>query len=141
MRHGDKVAKLGRRTPHRKAMLGNLVASLLENEVVRTTDVRAKEVRRVAEHIISFGKRQDLHSRRQVLRVVPNKRVVAKVFSELADRYRGRSGGYTRVVKLGPRRGDGAEMSLIELVDRQSSGSGSGSAKSKAPASAEKAEE
>jgi large subunit ribosomal protein L17 len=122
MRHGKKVAKLGRRTPHRKAMLANLVASLLDNEVINTTDVRAKELRRFAEHMISFGKRQDLNSRRQVLRMVPDKRVVAKVFGELAERYRSRNGGYTRIVKVGPRRGDGAEMSLIELVDRPERG-------------------
>lgn len=103
-------------------MLNNLVASLLEHEVIHTTDVRAKEVRRVAEHLITFGKRQDLHARRQVLRSVPNKRVVAKLFGELAERYRTRNGGYTRAVKLGPRRGDGAEMSLVELVDRAGGG-------------------
>ena len=122
MRHGKKVAKLGRRTPHRKAMVANLVTSLLDNEVIRTTDVRAKELRRTAEHMISFGKRQDLGSRRQVLREIANKRVVAKVFGELADRYRSRNGGYTRIVKIGPRRGDGAEMSLVELVDRPERG-------------------
>jgi len=126
MRHGKRVAKLGRSTSHRKAMLANLVTSLLENESLRTTDVRAKELRRVADHMISFAKRNDLHARRQVLRVIPNKQVVGKLFTELADRYKGRNGGYTRIVKIGPRRGDGALMSQVELVDRSGDGESAG---------------
>ena len=118
MRHGKKVAKLGRTSPHRKAMLANMVTSLFENEIIRTTDVRAKELRRTAEHLITFAKRNDLHARRQALRVIADKKVVGKLFDELADRYRSRNGGYTRIVKVGPRRGDGALMSIIELVDR-----------------------
>jgi large subunit ribosomal protein L17 len=118
MRHGKKVAKLGRTSAHRKAMLANMVSSLLDNEIIRTTDVKAKELRRTADHMITFAKRNDLHARRQVLRTIPDKRIVSKLFDELADRYKGRSGGYTRIVKVGPRRGDGALMSMIELVDR-----------------------
>ncbi|MEW6755971.1 MAG: 50S ribosomal protein L17 [Candidatus Latescibacterota bacterium] len=123
MRHGKRVAKLGRTSDHRKAMLANLVTSLLDHEVVHTTEPRAKELRRIAERMIAFAKRHDLHSRRQVLRVVPDKRVVAKLFDDLADRYRSRNGGFTRVVKIGPRRGDGALMALVELVDRSTGGS------------------
>lgn len=118
MRHGKRVAKLGRRSSHRKAMMANMVASLLDNEVIHTTDVRAKELRRAADNMITFAKRNDLHARRQVLRTIPNKRIVGKLFGELAERYKGRAGGYTRVVKMGPRRGDGALISVIELVDR-----------------------
>ncbi len=118
MRHGKKVAKLGRRNAHRKAMMANMVTSLLSVERITTTLTRAKELRRSAEHMITFAKRGDLHARRQVLRFVADKQVVAKLFDELGPRYKGRNGGYTRIVKLGPRRGDGTYMSIIELVDR-----------------------
>lgn len=118
MRHGKKIAKLGRTRSHRKAMLGNMVASLFENEAIRTTDAKAKELRRVADRLITLAKRGDLHARRQILRAVPDKRLVAKLIDELGARYRARNGGYTRIVKLGPRRGDAAEMCIIELVDR-----------------------
>ena len=122
MRHGKRVAKLGRPRSHRKAMLANLVTSLLDNEVIRTTDARAKELRRRVDHMITFAKRNDLHARRQVLRLVADKRVVSKLFDDIAARYKGRNGGYTRVIKVGPRRGDGALISLVELVDRPGAG-------------------
>lgn len=122
MRHGKKVAKLGRTKSHRKAMLANMVTSLFENEVIRTTDVKAKELRRTADHMITFAKRNDLHARRQVLRVIADKGVVSKLFDELGPRYNGRNGGYTRIIKVGPRRGDGALMSIIELVDSPGAG-------------------
>ncbi len=118
MRHGKKIAKLGRGSSHRKAMVANMVTSLFAAERIKTTDTRAKEIRRTAEYMITFAKRGDLHARRQVLRLVADKGVVAKLFDELGPRYKGRNGGYTRVVKLGPRRGDGAPMSILELVDR-----------------------
>jgi len=118
MRHGKKVAKLGREASHRKAMMANMVTSLFENETISTTNVRAKVLRSAAEHMITFAKRGDLHARRQVLRVVANKRIVSKLFDEIGPRYANRNGGYTRIIKMGPRRGDGAEMCLIELVDR-----------------------
>ena len=118
MRHRKKVAKLGRDAPHRRAMLSNMVTSLLSKESVTTTHARAKELRRFAEHMITFAKRGDLHARRQVLRTVADKGVVTKLFEELGPRYKGRNGGYTRIVKLGPRRGDGSFMSIVELVDR-----------------------
>lgn len=118
MRHGKRVAKLERKCAHRKAMMANLVTSFFAKEIINTTEARAKELRRVAEQMITLAKRNDLHARRQVLRVIADKQIVAKLFSELGPRYKGRNGGYTRIVKVGPRRGDGALMSLIELVDR-----------------------
>lgn len=118
MRHGKKIAKLGRTAPHRKAMLSNMMTSLFINERVTTTQTRAKELKRTAERVLTCAKRGDLHARRQVLRVIADKQVVAKLFDELGPRYKNRNGGYTRLVKLGPRRGDGAFMSIVELVDR-----------------------
>ena len=118
MRHGKKVAKLGRTASHRKAMLSNMMTSLFTNETITTTQIRAKELKRSAEKMITFAKRGDLHARRQVLRIIADKQVVAKLFDEIGPRYKSRNGGYTRVVKMGPRRGDGAFMSIIELVDR-----------------------
>ena len=118
MRHGKKIAKLGRTAPHRKAMLSNMMASLFINERVTTTQTRAKELKRTAERVLTCAKKGDLHARRQVLRVIADKQVVAKLFDELGPRYKSRNGGYTRVIKLGPRRGDGAFMSIVELVDR-----------------------
>jgi large subunit ribosomal protein L17 len=118
MRHGKKIAKLGRMAPHRKAMLSNMMTSLFINERVTTTQTRAKELKRTAERVLTCAKKGDLHARRQVLRVIADKQVVAKLFDELGPRYKGRNGGYTRVIKLGPRRGDGAFMSIVELVDR-----------------------
>ena len=118
MRHGKKITKLGRTAPHRKAMLSNMMASLFINERVTTTQTRAKELKRTAERVLTCAKKGDLHARRQVLRVIADKQVVAKLFDELGPRYKGRNGGYTRVIKLGPRRGDGAFMSIVELVDR-----------------------
>ncbi len=118
MRHGKKIAKLGRTVPHRKAMLSNMMTSLFINERVTTTQTRAKELKRTAERVLTCAKKGDLHARRQVLRVIADKQVVAKLFDELAPRYKSRNGGYTRLIKLGPRRGDGAFMSIVELVDR-----------------------
>ena len=118
MRHRKKIAKLGRTAPHRKAMLSNMMTSLFINERVTTTQTRAKELKRTAERVLTCAKKGDLHSRRQVLRVIADKQVVAKLFDELGPRYKSRNGGYTRVIKLGPRRGDGAFMSIVELVDR-----------------------
>ena len=123
MRHGKKVPKLGRKHSHRKAMFANMVTSLFQNEIIHTTSARAKEVRRTAEHMISFAKRGDLHARRQVLRFIANKKVVSKLFDELGPRYGTRNGGYTRIVKTGPRRGDAASMCFLELVDRSGAAS------------------
>ena len=118
MRHGKKIAKLGRTASHRKAMLSNMMTSLFANERITTTQIRAKALRRTAEKVITFAKKGDLHARRQVLRVIADKQIVSKLFDELGPRYKSRNGGYTRVVNLGPRRGDGAFMSIIELVAR-----------------------
>jgi large subunit ribosomal protein L17 len=95
-----------------------MVTSLLEHEAIRTTDAKAKELRGVAEKMITLGKRGTLHARRQALETIRSKEVTAKLFDELAGRYRQRAGGYTRIIKLGPRPGDAAPMAIIELVDR-----------------------
>ena len=111
---GDR--KLGRNSAHRKAMLRNLVTDLLREERISTTDTRAKEARRIAEKMITLGKRGDLHARRQALSYIYDETVVTKLFEELGPRYADRNGGYTRILKLGPRRGDCAEMVFLELV-------------------------
>jgi large subunit ribosomal protein L17 len=99
-------------------MFRNMVTSLLEHERIQTTDAKAKELRRWADKMITLGKRGDLHARRRALSVLRSKGVTAKVFDELAERYKDRPGGYTRIIKLGNRVGDAAPLSLIELVDR-----------------------
>ncbi len=116
MRHRKDHRKLSRTASHRKAMLRNLVTSLLDHEQVKTTDAKAKEVRRVAEKMITLGKRGTLHARRQALAVVRTREVTSKLFADLAERFRARPGGYTRIVKLGRRVGDAAPMSVIQLV-------------------------
>ena len=116
MRHRIGKRKLNRPTAHRKAMLRNLVISLLTHEKIRTTVARAKETRSPAERMITLGKDGSLHARRQALRYLNDKAVVTRVFDELAPRYVGRPGGYTRILKLGPRAGDGAPMAQIELL-------------------------
>lgn len=110
------LRKLGRPTAHRKAMLRNQVTSLLRSGRIETTVTRAKETQRMAEKMITLGKRGDLHARRQVLAYVYDEDVVKKLFDEVAPKYAERNGGYTRVLKVGPRRGDGSEMAIIELV-------------------------
>ena len=116
MRHGKRGRKLNRTASHKKAMLNNMATSLFTNGKVRTTLPKAKELRGVAERLISFAKRGDLHARRQVLRRIQNKVVLTKLFDEIGPSYADRSGGYTRILKLGPRRGDSSELCLIELV-------------------------
>lgn len=108
--------KLGRPTDHRRAMLRGMVTFLLENGQIETTVTRAKEVRAMAEKMITIAKKNDLHAKRQVMAYVTKETVAKKVFDEIAPRYSGRSGGYTQIVKIGPRRGDGAEMAIIKLV-------------------------
>ena len=109
--------KLGRTSDHRRAMLRAMVTYLLENGKIETTVTRAKEVRSMTEKMITTAKTNDLHSKRQVLAYVTKEDVVKKLFDEIAPRYEGRNGGYTRIVKIGPRRGDAAEMAVISLVD------------------------
>jgi large subunit ribosomal protein L17 len=118
MRHRTGGRKLNRNASHRKALFRNMVTSLLEHERITTTDAKAKELRGITDRMITLGKRGDLHARRQALSVIRSKEVTAKVFDELADRYRDRPGGYTRVIKVGHRHGDAAPVSIIELVDR-----------------------
>ena len=109
--------KLGRPTAHRKAMMRGMVTLLLENGQVETTLTRAKEVRSIAEKMITLGKKNTLASRRAALAYITKEEVVTKVFVELAPLYADRNGGYTQIFKLGPRRGDGAEMAIVKLID------------------------
>ncbi len=109
--------KLGRPTAHRKAMMRGMVTLLLENGQVETTLTRAKEVRSMAEKMITLGKKNTLASRRAALAYITKEDVVTKVFTELAPLYAERNGGYTQTFKLGPRRGDGAEMAIVKLID------------------------
>ena len=111
------TSKLGRPTEHRMAMLRGLTTYLLENGSVETTLTRAKEVRSLAEKMITLGKKNTLASRRAALKFITKEDVVTKVFTELAPKYEERNGGYTRIYKVGPRRGDAAEMAIIKLVD------------------------
>lgn len=111
-----KHRKLGRVSSHRRAMLRNLVTSLLREGRIETTVTRAKETSKLADKMVTLGKRGDLHARRQALAYIYDEDVVTKLFSEIAQKYEDRNGGYTRVLKVGPRRGDGAEMAIIELV-------------------------
>jgi len=116
MRHQIAGRKLGRTTSHRFAMLRNLVTSLFEHEKLKTTDAKAKELRPLAEKLIGLGKRGDLHARRQVMAVVRKAEVVRKLFDTLSPRYKERNGGYIRIVKMGYRPGDGAPVSIVELI-------------------------
>ncbi|MBW2630187.1 MAG: 50S ribosomal protein L17 [Deltaproteobacteria bacterium] len=116
MRHRKAGRRLGRTSSHRRAMMRNLVTSLLEHEKIITTDAKAKELRGVADKMITLGKRGTLHARRQALSFIRNSRVTEKVFEELSSRYTERAGGYTRVVKVGNREGDDALLSMIELM-------------------------
>ncbi len=116
MKHRVVGRKLGRTSAHRLALLRNLSTSLFEKERITTTLMKAKELRPFAERLLTLSKRETLHARRQVLRHIREKDVVSKMFDTLSARYAQRPGGYTRIVKLGPRRGDSAEMAIIELV-------------------------
>jgi len=117
MRHAKKGRKLGTDSSHTTAMLRSLAAALLANERIKTTEARAKEVRGLAERIITWGKRGDVHSRRLALAELGDVALVKKVFDDIAPRFADREGGYTRILKLGPRKGDAAPMVIIELVD------------------------
>jgi len=108
--------KLNLPTDQRKALLRNLVTSFLENGKIETTVTRAKETQAMAEKMITLGKANTLHTRRQALEFITKEDVVTKVFAEIAPKYADRNGGYTRIIKIGPRRGDGAEMAILELV-------------------------
>lgn len=118
MRHLKSGRKLNRDSSHRKALFRNMVTSLLEHEHLRTTDAKAKELRRVADRMVTLAKRGTLDARRQAASFIRKNSVVIKLFNEIAERFRDRPGGYTRIVKIGPRHGDAAPMSVIELTDR-----------------------
>lgn len=117
MRHLKSGRQLSRNSSHRWAMMRNMITALLREEKIRTTDPKAKELRRWVERVITLGKRGDLHARRQVLSIVTEKAVVKKLFDIIAPRFKERPGGYTRIMKVGIRRGDAAPVSIIELVD------------------------
>ena len=117
MRHHRAGRKLGRDSAHRKALYANLAGALFEHGRIKTTLAKAKEVRPIAEQLITLARRGDVHARRQALAYLRSQDVVHTLFSEVAPRFADRPGGYSRVVKLGPRQGDAAEMAYLELVD------------------------
>lgn len=116
MRHGKSGRKLGRTSSHREAMFRNMVTSLFEHERIVTTEHKAKELRPIAEKMITLAKRGDLHARRQALDYIRSRAVVAKLFDEIQSQFADRNGGYTRIIRTGHRRGDAAPMAIIELV-------------------------
>ena len=118
MRHNVHGRKLGRTTAHRKAMFRNQLTSLIEHEQIRTTLAKAKELRPLAERMVTHGKKGGVHHRRLARRWLPDRSSVTKLFDEIAPRFEERPGGYTRIVKLGPRKGDGAEMAILQFVER-----------------------
>jgi large subunit ribosomal protein L17 len=119
MRHNKSGRRLGRNSSHRAAMMRNMVTSLLEHEKITTTDARAKELRKVVDRMITFGKRGDLHARRQAGKVIRDRKVVGKLFELIGPRYKDRPGGYTRIIKLANRAGDNASQVIIELVEEE----------------------
>ena len=115
----NKGPRLGSGPDHERQLLGTLAAQLFTHERIRTTEAKAKALRPLAEHLITFAKRGDVHARRQVLKTVPDRDVVHKLFSEIGPRFGERNGGYTRILKLGQRKGDAAPMALIELLPEE----------------------
>ena len=119
MRHLKDGRKLNRTAAHRKALMRNLVKALLQREQIRTTDAKAKELRRWADRIVTLGKRNTVHARRLAFAYLGSRKLVQHLFDEVAPRFQGRAGGYTRVLKLGTRRGDAAPISIVELTERR----------------------
>jgi large subunit ribosomal protein L17 len=117
VRHHRSGKKLGRDAAHRKALYSNLAGALIEHGRIRTTEAKAKAVKPIAEQMITLGRRGDVHARRQAIAYLRSQDVVHKLFSEVGPRFADRPGGYSRIVKLGPRQGDAAEMVYLELVD------------------------
>ena len=117
MRHQRTGKKLGRDSSHRKALYANLTGALIEHGRITTTVTKAKAVRPIAEKMITLGRRGDIHARRQAMAFLRSQEVVHKLFAEVAPRFKGRAGGYSRIVRIGPRPGDAAEMAYLELVD------------------------
>lgn len=132
MRHGKVRGKLGRTASHRKAMVALGVASLIKKGRIATTLAKAKVLSRVADRAVTLAKREDLHARRQALALVRDRAAVAKLFSEIGPRFTGRNGGYTRVLRIHPRRGDGAEAAMIEFTPSPEEGTGAAKGKKKA---------
>jgi large subunit ribosomal protein L17 len=132
MRHRKSGLKLGKTTSHRQSMFKNMVTSLFKYDRIRTTDVKAKELRRWVDHVITLAKRGDLHARRQVMNIVRDKNLVHELFETAAVKYSNRSSGYTRIVKIGRRPGDAAPLSLIELIDSENAPKKSRKTKQKA---------
>jgi len=118
MRHGVHGFKLGRLTQHRWSMFRSLLTALFRHERIMTTEAKAKAVKGLADHVVTLAKRENLHARRQVLSLIPDTDVVHRIFDTIAARYGDRHGGYTRILHAGVRKGDAAEMVLLELVDR-----------------------
>ena len=118
MRHLKTGRKLNRSAAHRKALMRNLVKALIQREQIRTTDAKAKELRRWADRIVTLGKRGTVHSRRLAFAYLGSRKLVKRLFDDVAPRFRQRAGGYTRVLKIGPRRGDAAPLSLVEFTVR-----------------------
>ena len=116
MRHNKKGRKLGRKTAHRKALMSNLASALITNKRIKTTDTKAKELRKYIEPLVTFAKKGDLHSRRQVLKKIRHKSIVRELFDNIGPSFSNRSGGYTRIIKLGFRDNDCAPISMIEFV-------------------------
>ena len=136
MRHRVDGYKLGRLAQHRWAMFRNLLVGLFRHERIETTEAKAKAMRGLADHVITLAKRENLHARRQVLSLVPDHEVVARIFDTIAARFAERHGGYTRIIKAGVRRGDAAPVVFLELVDRPETpkdGDKKGEKKEKAP--------
>lgn len=117
MRHRNKGRELSRTRTHRRAMLRNMVTSLILHERIRTTEAKAKELRPFAERLITLAKKGDMHSRRVAGRQIADRAALRKLFDQIGPRFEGRPGGYTRILKLGARKGDGAELALIELTE------------------------
>jgi large subunit ribosomal protein L17 len=122
MRHARTGKKLGRDSSHRRALYANLACSLIEHGRIRTTEAKAKAVKPYAEKMITLGRRGDLHARRQALSELRSQEIVHQLFADVAPRMADRPGGYTRIVKIGPRQGDAADMVYLELVDHDPSG-------------------
>lgn len=118
MRHLKSGRKLNRTAPHRKALIRNLLKALVQREQIQTTDAKAKELRRWADRIVTLGKKDTLHARRLAYAQLGSRVLVSRLFDDIAPRFHNRAGGYTRIIKLGPRRGDAAPVSLIEFTER-----------------------
>jgi large subunit ribosomal protein L17 len=117
MRHGMANRKLGRKSAHRNAMFRNQLASMIDHERIITTLIKAKELRPQIEKMVTLGREDSVHGRRLAARIVPDETLIQKLFTNISPRFAERPGGYTRIIKLGPRRGDGAEMAILEFVD------------------------